>query len=150
VGAAGAEREVQLLGVPGGEEPAHQGQPAVRSAGLQPADRHPGGEHPVGVLVAHPGADAFASADTSVLAPPGPARGQPGAGLLRLVEVMDTLRTQCPWDARQTHESLAPHLLEESYEALDALERGDPAALRDELGDVLLQVVFHARIASER
>src|SRR5215472_951204 len=63
---------------------------------------------------------------------------------------MDTLRVSCPWDARQTHESLAPHLLEECYEALDALESGDPAALRDELGDVLLQVMFHARIAAER
>jgi XTP/dITP diphosphohydrolase len=62
---------------------------------------------------------------------------------------MDTLRVSCPWDARQTHESLAPHLLEECYEALEALEGGDPAALRDELGDVLLQVVFHARIAAE-
>jgi MazG family protein len=75
---------------------------------------------------------------------------RPGAALLRLVDVMDTLRVSCPWDARQTHESLAPHLLEESYEALEALESGDPAALRDELGDVLLQVVFHARIAAER
>jgi XTP/dITP diphosphohydrolase len=74
---------------------------------------------------------------------------RPGAALLRLVEVMDTLRVSCPWDAQQTHESLAPHLLEECYEALDALEGGDPAALRDELGDVLLQVVFHARIAAE-
>jgi len=74
---------------------------------------------------------------------------RPGAALLRLVEVMDTLRVSCPWDARQTHESLAPHLLEECYEALEALEGGDPAALRDELGDVLLQVVFHARIAAE-
>ena len=75
--------------------------------------------------------------------------GRPGEALLRLVAVMDTLRVSCPWDARQTHESLAPHLLEECYEALDALESGDPAALRDELGDVLLQVVFHARIAAE-
>jgi XTP/dITP diphosphohydrolase len=74
---------------------------------------------------------------------------RPGAALLRLVEVMDTLRVSCPWDARQTHESLAPYLLEECYEALDALESGVPAALRDELGDVLLQVVFHARIAAE-
>ena len=73
----------------------------------------------------------------------------PGTALLRLVAVMDTLRVSCPWDARQTHESLAPHLLEECYEALDALESGDPAAVRDELGDVLLQVVFHARIAAE-
>jgi MazG family protein len=74
----------------------------------------------------------------------------PGAALLRLVQVMDTLRVECPWDARQTHESLAPHLLEECYEALEALESGDAAALRDELGDVLLQVVFHARVAAER
>ena len=74
----------------------------------------------------------------------------PGATLLRLVEVMDRLRVACPWDARQTHESLAPHLLEECYEALEALETGEAAALRDELGDVLLQVVFHARMAAER
>jgi XTP/dITP diphosphohydrolase len=76
--------------------------------------------------------------------------GLPGAELLVLVEVMDTLRRHCPWDAKQTHESLAPFLLEESYEALDALESGDRAALREELGDVLLQVVFHARVAAER
>src|SRR6185437_6670861 len=80
---------------------------------------------------------------------PSVTEGRPGEALLRLVAVMDTLRIACPWDARQTHESLAPHLLEECYEALDALESGDPAALRDELGDVLLQVVFHARIAAE-
>ncbi|HEY7919602.1 MAG TPA: MazG nucleotide pyrophosphohydrolase domain-containing protein, partial [Streptosporangiaceae bacterium] len=72
----------------------------------------------------------------------------PGAELLTLVSVMDTLRRQCPWDARQTHESLAPYLIEESYEALDALESGDRAALREELGDVLLQVMFHARVAA--
>ncbi len=90
-------------------------------------------------------------------APPGTAghrsAGQaawPGSRLLDLVAVMDRLRTECPWDARQTHESLAPYLLEETYEALEALEDGDQAALREELGDVLLQVLFHARIASER
>ncbi len=81
---------------------------------------------------------------------PVPEDGTPGAALLRLVEVMDTLRVSCPWDAKQTHETLAPYLLEECYEALEALEGGDPAALRDELGDVLLQVVFHARVAAER
>jgi XTP/dITP diphosphohydrolase len=83
---------------------------------------------------------------------PGPdgAPGRPGSRLLDLVAVMDRLRTECPWDARQTHESLAPHLLEETYEALEALENSDDAALRDELGDVLLQVVFHARVAAER
>jgi XTP/dITP diphosphohydrolase len=63
---------------------------------------------------------------------------------------MARLRRDCPWDAKQTHESLAPHLLEESYEALEALESGDPEALREELGDVLLQVMFHAEVASER
>jgi XTP/dITP diphosphohydrolase len=73
-----------------------------------------------------------------------------GAKLLELVDVMARLRRECPWDARQTHESLAPHLLEESYEALEALESGDPGALCEELGDVLLQVYFHAEIASER
>jgi XTP/dITP diphosphohydrolase len=79
-----------------------------------------------------------------------PGSGTPGAALLRLVEIMDTLRVNCPWDARQTHQSLAPYLLEECYEALEALEGGDESALRDELGDVLLQVVFHARVAAER
>jgi XTP/dITP diphosphohydrolase len=74
----------------------------------------------------------------------------PGARLLDLVATMDTLRRSCPWDAKQTHESLAPHLLEEPYEALEALETGDDKAFREELGDVLLQVVFHARIAAER
>jgi len=74
----------------------------------------------------------------------------PGGELLTLVAVMDTLRRRCPWDAEQTHESLAPFLIEEAYEALDALESGDRAALCGELGDVLLQVMFHARIAAER
>ncbi|HEY2577260.1 MAG TPA: MazG family protein [Streptosporangiaceae bacterium] len=74
----------------------------------------------------------------------------PGGRLLDLVVTMDTLRTGCPWDAKQTHDSLAPHLIEESYEALEALEDGDQTALREELGDVLLQVAFHARVAAER
>jgi XTP/dITP diphosphohydrolase len=74
----------------------------------------------------------------------------PGARLMDLVVTMDRLRTDCPWDAGQTHESLAPHLLEEPYEALEALESGDEQAFCEELGDVLLQVVFHARIAAER
>jgi XTP/dITP diphosphohydrolase len=63
---------------------------------------------------------------------------------------MDRLRVECPWDAGQTHASLAPHLLEEPYEALEALESGDERAFCEELGDVLLQVVFHARVAAER
>jgi XTP/dITP diphosphohydrolase len=80
----------------------------------------------------------------------GDAEAVPGARLLDLVQVMDTLRLNCPWDARQTHASLTPHLLEETYEAVDALAGDDPAAVREELGDVLLQVVFHARVAQER
>jgi XTP/dITP diphosphohydrolase len=75
----------------------------------------------------------------------------PGARLLDVVAVMDQLRSPggCPWDAEQTHESLMPFLLEEAYEAYDALADGDPVALREELGDVLLQVAFHARLAEE-
>ncbi len=73
----------------------------------------------------------------------------PGARLLDLVTVMDRLRTSCPWDREQTHESLARYLLEETYETLEAIETGDYAHLREELGDLLLQVYFHARIASE-
>jgi XTP/dITP diphosphohydrolase len=75
----------------------------------------------------------------------------PGARLLDVVAVMDRLRSPggCPWDADQTHASLAPYLLEEAYEAYAALEDGDLAGLREELGDVLLQVVFHARLAQE-
>ena len=73
----------------------------------------------------------------------------PGARLLDLVTVMDRLRTSCPWDREQTHESLAKYLLEETYETLEAIETGDYHHLREELGDLLLQVYFHARIASE-
>lgn len=73
----------------------------------------------------------------------------PGARLLDLVTVMDRLRTSCPWDREQTHRSLARYLLEEAYETLEAIENRDYPHLREELGDLLLQVYFHARIASE-
>jgi XTP/dITP diphosphohydrolase len=71
--------------------------------------------------------------------------------LQRAVEVMDRLRSPggCPWDAEQTHESLAKYLLEETYETLEAIETGDLALLREELGDLLLQVLFHARLTAE-
>jgi XTP/dITP diphosphohydrolase len=67
------------------------------------------------------------------------------------VEVMDQLRSPggCPWDAEQTHASLARYLLEETYEVLEAIESNDVALLREELGDLLLQVLFHARLAQE-
>lgn len=69
----------------------------------------------------------------------------------RAVEVMDRLRSPggCPWDAEQTHASLTPYLLEETYEVLEAIETGDARLLREELGDLLLQVLFHARLAQE-
>lgn len=70
----------------------------------------------------------------------------------RLRDLMATLRSPggCPWDAEQTPESLKRYLVEETYEVIEALEAGSPAAIRDELGDLLLQIVFHARIYEER
>ena len=69
-----------------------------------------------------------------------------------LLEVMDRLREEggCPWDREQTRESLKPYLIEEAYEALEALEEGPQEAMVEELGDVLFQIVFHARIGQER
>jgi XTP/dITP diphosphohydrolase len=74
-----------------------------------------------------------------------------GARLLEVVAVMDRLRAEggCPWDAQQTHRSLMPYLLEEAYEVYEALENDDAGHLREELGDLLLQIVFHARISAE-
>jgi XTP/dITP diphosphohydrolase len=75
----------------------------------------------------------------------------PGSRLLDLVAVMDRLRSPggCPWDAEQTHDSLVKYLIEESHEAAEAIESGDRDHIREELGDVLLQVVFQARVAQE-
>ncbi|WHM38374.1 nucleoside triphosphate pyrophosphohydrolase [Streptomyces sp. BPTC-684] len=73
----------------------------------------------------------------------------PGARLLDLVQVMDRIRRACPWSSQQTHKGLAKYALEEAYELVEAVEEGDRDELREELGDVLLQVVFHARIAEE-
>lgn len=74
-----------------------------------------------------------------------------GSDLQRLVEVMDRLRSPggCPWDAEQTHESLVKYLLEESYEFIDSVDAKDREGMREELGDVLLQVYFHSRIAQD-
>jgi XTP/dITP diphosphohydrolase len=78
--------------------------------------------------------------------------GQPaGVRLVEAAGVMDRLRSPggCPWDAAQTHESLRQYLVEETYELLEAIEEGDRPAFREELGDVLLQVLFHSRVAAE-
>lgn len=73
----------------------------------------------------------------------------PGARLLDLVQVMDRIRAECPWTSQKTHQGLAKYAIEEAYELVEAIEDGDRDELREELGDVLLQVVFHARIAEE-
>lgn len=75
----------------------------------------------------------------------------PGARLLDVVAVMDRLRSPggCPWDAQQTHETLVPYLLEEAHEAIEALESGDTDHMREELGDLLLQIAFQSRVAEE-
>jgi MazG family protein len=77
---------------------------------------------------------------------PDPATGEP---LLEFLEVMRRLRAECAWKAGQTHRSLARYLLEETHETLEAIDTGDAAHLREELGDLLLQVYFHAVIAEE-
>jgi nucleoside triphosphate diphosphatase len=76
----------------------------------------------------------------------------PAPDLPRLLDIMARLRDPergCPWDREQTFATIAPYTIEEAYEVAEACERGDPAALKDELGDLLFQVVFHARMAEE-
>jgi nucleoside triphosphate diphosphatase len=78
---------------------------------------------------------------------------QPSRDIGRLIEIMAALRdpeTGCPWDVQQDFGSIAPYTIEEAYEVADAIERGDLIDLKDELGDLLLQVVFHARMAQEQ
>src|SRR3974390_2108380 len=77
---------------------------------------------------------------------------QPSRDIRRLIDIMAALRhpvSGCPWDVEQTFASIAPYTIEEAYEVADAIERGDAEDLREELGDLLLQVVFHARMAEE-
>ena len=77
----------------------------------------------------------------------------PARDIRRLIEIMAALRTPgtgCPWDLTQDFASIAPYTIEEAYEVADAIGRGDLHDLKDELGDLLLQVVFHARMAEEQ
>jgi XTP/dITP diphosphohydrolase len=121
----------------------------VDAVGLTPAPA----EFPAGSVVVvavsldEPAAARLFTAGGSVIGTPAP----DGTELLSAVAVMDRLRSPggCPWDADQTHESLRRYLVEETYELLEAIEDGDRAALREELGDVLLQVLFHGRVAAE-
>lgn len=108
----------------------------------------PDGDAALGVALAAPLGSATDAPSLEVL--PG-SYDLPGARLIDVVAVMDRLRSPggCPWDAEQTHASLLTYLLEETYEAIEAIETGDGEHLREELGDLLLQVVFHARIAQD-
>ena len=72
------------------------------------------------------------------------------SGLLEIMTALRTPHTGCPWDLEQNFATIAPYTIEEAYEVADAIARGDLADLRDELGDLLLQVVFHARMAQEQ
>ncbi len=115
--------------------------PAARSA-------HTGEDAPV-LLSSdpeHPSVTARLAAGERLISAPG---RQPGERLLDAVAMMDKLRTAGPWESEQTHDSLRRFLLEETYELFDAVRSGDVDSLRDELGDVLLQVLFHARIAED-
>ena len=94
----------------------------------------------------HPAVTARLAAGERLISAPG---HQPGERLVDAVAMMDKLRTAGPWESEQTHDSLRRFLLEETYELFDAVHSGDTNALRDELGDVLLQVLFHARIAED-
>jgi XTP/dITP diphosphohydrolase len=119
---------------------------------LAGAQRRPDGWHAYSpvvnevLLTLNPDHDECQYADTVITTPE-----PPGAGLLDAVAVMDRLRSPggCPWDAEQTHASLLQYLVEECYELHQAIEDTDREALREELGDVLLQVLFHARLAEE-
>jgi nucleoside triphosphate diphosphatase len=94
----------------------------------------------------HPAVKArLAAGDRLITAP----SAKPGERLLDAVAMMDKLRTDGPWESEQTHDSLRRYLLEETYEVFDAVRSGDADELREELGDVLLQVLFHARIAED-
>ncbi len=98
------------------------------------------------LFTTNPNAPMAERADVVITAPE-----PPGSALLDAVAVMDRLRSPggCPWDAEQTHTSLLPYLVEECYELYQAVEDGDRHDMREELGDVLLQVLFHARVAAE-
>jgi XTP/dITP diphosphohydrolase len=94
----------------------------------------------------HADVAARITAGEQVITAPAP---RPGDRLVDAVEIMDRLRTSGPWESEQTHDSLRRYLLEETYELFDAVHGGNAHEVRDELGDVLLQVLFHARIAQE-
>jgi XTP/dITP diphosphohydrolase len=152
--------------------PGHPLIPALTAAGVAPVivEAPPAAAAPLAALLSAAALPLAADAGQVVwLAPPGRALDPvllsslsvpyqvlngppdlPGAHLLDLVSIMDTLRVSCPWDREQTHASLLRYLLEEAYEAAEAIEDSDLDSLREEIGDVMFQAFFHARIAAER
>lgn len=136
--------------------------PAAALPALRAAERVLAGPDVPAELVAAAGAQPWDGTDPAALPSsvvvlstgPGPEEAiapAPGTALLEAVAVMDRLRSPggCPWDADQTHTSLLRYLVEECYELYQAIEDGDRTDMREELGDVLLQVLFHARVAAE-
>jgi len=115
-----------------------------------PSARPVYGGDPAAVLLSsdadHPSVVERIAAGERVISVPEPLSGE---RLVDAVALMDKLRTAGPWESQQTHDSLRRYLLEETYELFDAVHGGDLSELRDELGDVLLQVLFHARIAED-
>ncbi|GAA1235438.1 MazG family protein [Prauserella halophila] len=136
----GAEHVYAAAGLPDGLRAALDAKPAPHPDELA----RQSGVVLVSADAGEPGAAELIAEGATVIDAPAPP-------LERAVEVMDRLRSPggCPWDGAQTHESLGRYLVEETYELLEAIEDGDRNALREELGDVLLQVLFHARVAAE-
>ncbi len=149
-------------------DPAHPQLPYLREAGVVVEHASPSGRELVDraagghTVLVIPGGDGDPALTDELAALAGSGRVSmpelellpaswdlPGGRLLDLVQVMDRIRTECPWSGTRTGRGLVKYLIEEAYELVEAIEEGDRDAYREELGDVLLQVVFHARIAQD-
>ena len=140
---------IEAVGLLGGDVQYTEEMASAVAASL-PSARSVRTDPPAPVLLSsdpdHVDVVARITAGEQVITAPAP---RPGDRLVDAVEIMDRLRTSGPWESEQTHDSLRRYLLEETYELFDAVHGGDAHEVRDELGDVLLQVLFHARIAQE-
>jgi XTP/dITP diphosphohydrolase len=140
---------IEAVGLLGGDVQYTEEMASAVAASL-PSARSVRTDPPAPVLLSsdpdHVDVVARITAGEPVITAPAP---RPGDRLVDAVEIMDRLRTSGPWESEQTHDSLRRYLLEETYELFDAVHGGNAHEVRDELGDVLLQVLFHARIAQE-
>ena len=140
---------IEAVGLLGGDVQYTEEMASAVAASL-PSARSVRTDPPAPVLLSsdpdHVDVVARITAGEQVITAPAP---RPGDRLVDAVEIMDRLRTAGPWESEQTHDSLRRYLLEETYELFDAVHGGNAHEVRDELGDVLLQVLFHARIAQE-